>query len=196
MGRRVRPFYFQRAKKMKLYVPINSESTKALIHEISDRLLTVGEYEPHHEKEHVEQIEALAEIMSGLSSADFAELSVPDYNSACELVQAQIYKPDELRGKLAAGVDFVDLLQSITDETGEEIKSVKIKVPSLKALRMRDKQGAGEMLRALWMTSYCTDIAPNDLRKLAMPDWIAIQSRVGSFLSKTAATFRSGTSTI
>jgi hypothetical protein len=120
-------------------------------------------------------------------------LSAPDYNTVIEFVSSQRAPAEKFAGKKIKA-DAPELLQSITADDGSVRKELSLKVPTLKVIRMRDKQEGSPLKKAIWLTANCTGLGSNDMLKLAMPDWMQLQVRLGDFLSEPAAYFQSGTS--
>lgn len=182
-------------KPFPLFVALESDKGEKIT-QLSARLFTIGEYEDVSVKfdSPEDQTDELCKLMTGLSEKEFESLSAPDYTSLVDYVVAQQEKDLSFFGGEKPSGDSIKILQEILTDDGAQLSVFDLKVPSVKAVRMRDKQGGTSLFRAFWMVSYCTGVGVDDLKKLSMPDWMAIQGRLGSFLSKPAAFFLSGTS--
>lgn len=161
---------------------------------VSMRLYTLGEYEQHADKERQEQVDELGALICGIESDDFENLCAPDYNTICDYVLRQQSETSEQFLSKKLNPERPDLLQLIVSDEGKTLGSLELVIPTVKAIRMRNKQSELPLVRAQWLTAHCTGLGINDMKKLSMPDWMYLQSRLGDFLLKPAAFFRSGTS--
>jgi len=184
----------------KLYKPLVSDEGTPIT-TLTAALLTLGQNNQADTKATDDLTASDLRVMAvtGLSEDELNRLAAPDFNSLASYVEKQRTQPtaaflgNKQNNQNNQNADSPTLIQPISANGGEQVNSLTLKVPTVKMIRMRDKVEGDLMTRALWLTAACTDVGPDDLLSLAMPDWIQLQMRLGDFLQQPAAYFRSGT---
>ena len=178
----------------KLYKPLVSDEGTPIT-TLTAALLTLGQNNQADTKATDDLTASDLRVMAvtDLSEDELNRLAAPDFNSLANYVEKQrTQSTAEFLGN-KQDADSPTLMHAISANGGEQVSTLTLKVPTVKMIRMRDKVEGDLMTRALWLTAACTDVGPDDLLSLAMPDWIQLQMRLGDFLQQPAAYFRSGT---
>lgn len=139
------------------------------------------------------RFEALAMLATGLPLEAIEELKRPDYVSLAAFLADYVNQPAYyFTGKKPENPDDVPLLVPIRS-FGQTVDRIRLQVPTMKATKVmmaeRNPDKAAEFI-----SSQCTGIAASDIGKLSLPDWTQLQGRLGDFLNKPAAFFRTATS--
>lgn len=134
----------------------------------------------------------LLSVSSGVDASVLEELRRPDYNSLAARI-AELVTQDSSHFMDDARVsrqdpDAPELLLPIT-VNGEQITSLTLSVPTLKASRLMAKYKTAYE-RAEFITAHCTGLMLPDLALLSVPDWNALQERINDFLNEPADSFQ------
>lgn len=136
----------------------------------------------------------LLSVSSGVDTSVLEELRRPDYNSLAvriaELVTQDAAHFMDSDRAAHQDPDAPELLLPIT-VNGEQITSVTLSVPTLKASRLMSKYKTAYE-RAEFITAHCTGLMLPDLALLSVPDWNTLQERINDFLNETADSFQTG----
>jgi hypothetical protein len=130
---------------------------------------------------------------TGLSAAQRGDLTTPDLNSIDQIIRELVMTPSYQLLPAPPGAarnpDEFPLLVPVVDPmSGQEpVTVVTMRPPTVRLTDSVRELGVFEQERELVAT--CTDLMPNTVMKLHMPDWLALQTRMSDFLAETADYF-------
>lgn len=130
---------------------------------------------------------------TGLTADQRGELTKPDLNSIDKIIHDLVMTPSyELQATPPGAVrnpDEFPLLVPVVDPMrGQEpITTVTMRPPTVRLTDSVRELGIFDQERELVAT--CTDLMPDTVMKLHMPDWLSLQTRLTDFLAETADYF-------
>lgn len=141
---------------------------------------------------------AVFKIHTGLSDDQRGAIKQPDLNSITQIIADLVLKPsyELVPSQAPADPDTFPLLVPVIDvmRGQDHITLLKMAPPTV---RMTDVvRQLGEFERERELVAVCTEILPNTVDQLHMPDWVALQRRVSDFLDETADYFPPQTSNV
>lgn len=133
---------------------------------------------------------------TGLTEEQRGELTKPDLNSITKHVHELVMKSNSelVDSAEKAQEDHFPLLVPVVDpfRGNDPITIVTMRPPTV---RLTDSvRELGEFDRERELVATCTDLMPETVMELHMPDWIALQRRLNDFLEETADYFPQETS--
>ncbi|WP_163834733.1 phage tail assembly protein [Spartinivicinus ruber] len=166
-----------------------------------DQPLTQVTLKPVNRKDHVnalkdkpednEALYRLAQLSCGLSISEIKRLNTPDWNSIKDKLIDLVSKgADYFFEKLGEDFDkdHPALLVPIKGDDDQLINNIDLKIPTVETSELMQAQKTTE-LRGLFITRACTGLSETEINRLAMPDWLHIQTRITDFLTETADCF-------
>lgn len=137
-------------------------------------------------------IAAMIRAASGLTEAERGRLASPDHNSLTLISHDLTRQPSSEYLPTDKGSDQVPLLVPVDDPERGVVESYSLQPPTVKATEIVNAAHSG-FEREVQIAAICTDLAPDTIRSLHMPDWVRLQSAVSDFLGETADYFPSPT---
>lgn len=136
---------------------------------------------------------AIFKLHTGLDDRQRGDLTKPDLNSITQHITELVLTPSYDLVPAASGVprteDQFPLLVPVVDvmRGKEPVTVVTMRPPTV---RLTDSvRELGEFERERELIATCTDLQPDTVMSLHMPDWIALQRRLSDFLDETADYF-------
>ena len=128
---------------------------------------------------------------TGLTEEQRGDLTKPDLNSITQHVHELVMKSSsELVSTVEKPQDdqFPLLVPVVDPIRGQDpVTTVTMRPPTV---RLTDSvRELGEFERERELVATCTDLMPDTVMKLHMPDWLALQRRLNDFLEETADYF-------
>ncbi len=128
---------------------------------------------------------------TGLTEEQRGDMTNPDLNSITQHVHELAMKSSSelVNNTTQAEADQFPLLVPVVDPIrGQDpVTMVTMRPPTV---RLTDSvRELGEFERERELVATCTDLLPDTVMKLHMPDWLALQRRLNDFLEETADYF-------
>ena len=180
-------------KVFKLLAPLKDDKGNEL-NELKARLLTIQEaWQAEDEiKDEDLRMDHFVRLVSGLSEAELEKLPYPDFTALATFIADQLHKPASSWEGNASTKDKHVMLMPF-NHGGEYIAETRVQHPSVKAVRLRNKQ-KDQRDRSLFIISHCTGISVDALKLFSVPDWTELNVRVGDFLQQPTSYFQKTTS--
>lgn len=128
---------------------------------------------------------------TGLTEEQRGDLTKPDLNSITQHVHELAMKSSSelVNNTTQAEADQFPLLVPVVDRIRgkDPITTVTMRPPTVRLTDSVRELGEFDQERELVAT--CTDLMPDTVMKLHMPDWLALQRRLSDFLEETADYF-------
>lgn len=130
---------------------------------------------------------------TGLTDEQRGDLTNPDLNSIDKIIRELVMTPSYKLLPAVSGVvrnpDEFPLLVPIVDHMrGKDPVTVVTMNPP--TVRLTDSvRELGEFDQERELIAVCTNLMPDAVMKLHMPDWLAVQTRLTDFLAETADYF-------
>lgn len=128
---------------------------------------------------------------TGLTEEQRGDLTKPDLNSITQHVHELAMKSSSelVNNTTQAEADQFPLLVPVVDPIRgkDPITTVTMRPPTVRLTDSVRELGEFDQERELIAT--CTDLMPDTVMKLHMPDWLALQRRLSDFLEETADYF-------
>ena len=128
---------------------------------------------------------------TGLTEEQRGDMTNPDLNSITQHVHELAMKSSSelVNNTTKAEADQFPLLVPVVDPIRgkDPITTVTMRPPTVRLTDSVRELGEFDQERELIAT--CTDLMPDTVMKLHMPDWLALQRRLSDFLEETADYF-------
>lgn len=168
--------------------PKNKEGGQPLTTiELSPPSLAQRQHASQHTNSDADFTEWCVRVSSGLSEKELNNLAYPDYNSLSAVVADWLMKPAE-HFLPEWNEDQPQLLFPIQGDDGQLKSHYSLIPPTVKLNRaMSAYEDAWQ--GTLFLTAACSGFSEDELLRLSMPDWTALQNRLADFLGKSADSF-------